>query len=127
MGVTRTHGFDIPFIRGIHRNTDTAAYTLTAADSGIVFINAYDTGACTYTLPACSLGKGKCFWFYSGTTGASSSIVITSPTANTLVCNDDALATTNTQADCAGEWAFVIGDGTYWYCFEGSGSWAEGG
>ena len=126
MAVARTIGFtQMPF-RGLHVNTATSSYTLTRDDSGVIFINQYNATV-TYTLPACADGAGCVFFFYSGTSGSSSSIVITSPTSNTLVCNDDALATTNTQADCAGEWAMVVGDGTYWYCFEGNGTWTEGG
>lgn len=128
MAVARTLGFtDMP-LRGLHTNTDTSAYTLTRDDSGIIFINSYTTGSCTYTLPACADGKGTFFMFYLGTSGASASIVITSPTSNTLNCSDDALATTLTSGHVAGSWCLVIGDGTYWYVMEcNSDQWTNSG
>ncbi len=120
MAVTRTHAFtEMPF-RGIHVNTATAAYTLTRDDSGLFFLNQYTTNT-TYTLPAVADGIGKIFFFMNANT--TSTLAITSPTADTMVCNDDATATTNTCGADAGSWAMVIGDGTYYYCFEGSGTW----
>ena len=119
MTVTRTYGLSELPARGLHINTATAAYTLTADDSGVFFINQYTTNT-TYTLPAVALGKGKWFWFMNANT--TSTLAITAP-ANTLCLNDNATATTNTSAADCGSWAMVIGDGTYWYCFEGSGTW----
>ena len=120
MAVTRTHGWsDIP-LRGIHVNTATAAYTLTRDDSGIFFLNQYTTNT-IYTLPAIADSKGFIAFFMNANT--TSTIAITSPTADTMVANDDATATTNTCAADCGSWALVIGDGTYYYCFEGSGTW----
>jgi len=122
MAVARTYGFTQMPLRGYHTNTDTAAYTLTRDDSGIVFLNQYTTDT-AYTLPACADGIGCIFWFMNANT--TSTLQIISPTANTLVINDDATATNNTCTAVCGSWCFVIGDGTYWYCFEGSGTWAE--
>ncbi len=120
MAVARTVGFTQMPLRGQHTNTATAAYTLTRDDSGVFFVNQYTTNT-TYTLPAVADGKGCIFFFMNANT--TSTLAITSPTADTFVCNDDATATTNTSgADC-GSWAMVTGDGTYYYCWEGSGTW----
>ena len=120
MAVTRTHGWSDIQLRGIHVNTATAAYTLTRDDSGIFFLNQYTTNT-IYTLPAIADSKGFIAFFMNANT--TSTIAITSPTADTMVANDDATATTNTCAADCGSWALVIGDGTYYYCFEGSGTW----
>ena len=120
MAVARTWGYTGMPLRGVHINTATAAYTLTRDDSGIFFINQYTTNT-TYTLPACADGAGCIFFFMNANT--TSTLAITSPTADTLCANDDATATTNTSAADCGSWAMVVGDGTYWYCFEGSGTW----
>ena len=112
----------VPLIRAVLRSetTDTAT-TVTADDSGTLFIN-LGTSAHTYTLPVVALGKGKCWFFYNG--DGTTTIAITSGTAGVLMCDDNAAATTNTSTNHAvSDCCMVIGDGTYYYCFELHGTW----
>jgi hypothetical protein len=114
--------FTIPVIRGIDVNPlagGSASITVYAYDSGIMFLNHYTTNT-TYTLPAVADGKGKMWWFMNANT--TSTLAITAPAA-IMVCNDNATSTTNTCAADAGSWAMVVGDGTNYFCFEGSGTW----
>lgn len=113
-----------PLIRAVVRSSATATTTtVTADDSGTMFINLGATGAHTYTLPTVTLGKGKAWFFFSGQN--SQNTLVTSGTASIMMLNDSASSTTNTLTAVVGGWCLVIGDGTYYYCFEGSGSWAE--
>ncbi len=112
----------VPLMRAVVRSgtTDTGT-AVTADDSGTFFVN-LSTSAHTYTLPVVALGAGKCWWFYNG--DGTTTIAITSGTASVLMCDDNATATTNTSAAHAvGDCAMVLGDGTYYYCFELHGTW----
>ncbi len=110
-----------PLIRAVVRSaTNATATTVTADDAGTFFVN-LSTSAHTYTLPAVADGAGKHWWFFNG--DGTTTIAITSGTANAMKC-DDAAATTNTSAAHAiGDLCLVIGDGTYYYCCELHGTW----
>ena len=112
----------MPLMRAVVRSeTGDTATAVTADDSGTFFVS-LATGAHTYTLPVVALGAGKCWWFYNG--DGTTTIAITSGTADVMMCDDDAAATTNTSTNHAvGDCAMVIGDGTYYYCFELHGTW----
>ncbi len=99
--------------RGISINpvtTGDSAITLVASDSGTICINKL-ASTTTYTLPACSAGKGKMFKFVCG---VANNIVITSPTSTTLY-GPTTLGTSDTITGAIGSSAEVVGDGTYWY------------
>jgi len=111
-----------PLFRAVVRSSTTAtATTVTADDSGTLFVN-LSTSAHTYTLPAVADGAGKCWWFYNG--DGTTTIAVTSGTADVMMCDDDAAATTNTSAAHAvSDCLMVLGDGTYYYSFELHGTW----
>jgi hypothetical protein len=116
--------FDIPVFRGTDTLTNPAAgaaVTVVGADSGKVFAST-NTGLTTYTLPAVDVGKGKVWWFFL--TNTSGTIAIASTAANMIM--NDAVNVRNTSAATAGSWCMVVGDGTSYYCFEGSGTWSAG-
>lgn len=115
---TTTVLFDIPTVRGIVTNPDSAAVTVVGADSGLIFCHTYTTNG-TYTLPSLVNGKGKIFWFMNANT--TSTLAITAP-AGTMIANDGTGATNTSGAD-SGSWAMVVCDGTNYFCFEGSGTW----
>ena len=112
----------VPLIRAVVRSSTTAtATTVTADDSGTLFVN-LSTSAHTYTLPVVALGAGKSWMFFNG--DGTSTIAVTSGTADVMMCDDDAAATTNTSStDAVGDCLWVIGDGTYYYCFEIHGTY----
>ena len=111
--------------RGIAINDATAnaaTVQVYASDSGILFINKF-ASTTTYTLPAVADCAGKIFYFmaYSAV-----SIVIAGTTA--VMVGGTAgtpgvvgLKVTSTAA--IGAWAEIIGDGTNYYCFPGTGTW----
>ena len=110
--------------RGISVNpasTGSATITLVASDSGVMNVNKLASPT-AYTLPACTLGEGKIFWFYDA---VGQNIAVTSPTATKLY-GPVTLSTTATLTGAIGGCGFAIGDGTYYYFFALSGSWAVG-
>ena len=119
MAVERTIGFsDVPS-RGSHKNTATAAYTLSRDDSGIIFYQNYTT-ATTYTLPAVADSKGFVAWFYvSQTTGT---LAITAPSA-IFVGGDSVTNTTYTSDAVTGGCCMVTGDGTNYFFWDIKGTW----
>jgi len=112
MAVSRTVALSEMNWRGLHVNTDTSAYTLEAADSGIIFIQNYAT-ATTYTLPAVALGKGKMFMFLNANTATST--VITSTTALIIGTTTAGAAKTTLTSVAVGDAAIIVGDGTNWF------------
>ena len=113
----------LPF-RGIAINDDTlntAAITVYASDSGILFINE-NTATTTYTLPAVADGKGKFWVFFSE---AANSIVIASSESLLVGGTNSAgiIGATITSATTIGECAMVIGDGDKYYCLPFTGTW----
>ena len=118
----------LPF-RGIAINDatlNTAAVTVYASDSGILFINKY-AGTTTYTLPAVADCKGKIFFFYSY---VANNLVITGGTADLLVGGSTSAvvdADTVTLTGVIGGWGVIIGDGTNFYFFAGTGTWTASG
>ena len=129
MGTARVQGQrdvamnSLPF-RGIAINdatNNTAAVTVYASDSGILFINEY-AGSTAYTLPAVADGKGKWFVFFGG---VAQDIVITGATSVLVGGNASAglVGATVTGGGAIGIWALVIGDGTKYYVIPGTGTW----
>lgn len=112
----------MPLLRTVVRSSTSETTTaVTADDSGTMFVN-LSTSAHVYTLPVVALGAGKCWIFYNG--DGTTTIAITSGTANVLMVDDNASATTNTSTNHAvSDCAMVVGDGTYYYCFELHGTW----
>ena len=113
----------LPF-RGIAINDDTlntAAITVYASDSGILFINE-NTATTTYTLPAVADGKGK-FWVFF--CEAANSIVIASSESKLVGGTTSAgiIGATITSAATIGECAMIIGDGDKYYCLPFTGTW----
>ena len=111
--------FDIPAIRGLVVNADTASTTLVGADSGKMFLHTYTTNG-TYTLPALAAGKGKVFWFMNANT--TSTLAITAP-SDCMIGSDDTYTTLTSDA-VAGSCCMVVCDGTNYFCFEFSGTWS---
>lgn len=108
--------------RGIAINdatNNTAAVTVYASDSGILFVNKYITDHVTYTLPAVADGAGKIWWFFNANT--TKNILVTAPSA--CMYHSGAAVTTMTSPNAVGGCAFVIGDGTLYYFFEIEGVW----
>ena len=115
----------LPF-RGIAINdaTDnTAAVTVYASDSGILFINKY-AGTTTYTLPAVEDCKGKIFFFFSY---VANNLVIQTATGDDLLVGGQTSAgivgDKVTMTGVIGGWGVVIGDGTNYFFFPGLGTW----
>ena len=113
---------DIPPFRAVVRSaTDASATTVTADDSGTLFVN-LSTSVHTYTLPTIALGKGKIWHFHNAQT--TETLVITGGTASVLMGGADGnLVTTITSAQTAGESTTIICDGTYYYALESNGTW----
>ena len=115
----------VPLFRAVVRSaTDATATTVTADDSGTLFIN-LSTSAHTYTLPTLALSAGKVFIFFNGQTTAA--LTITPGTADKMLVGDNAAADSVACAAAVGEWAIVIGDGTWFYCLAGVGTWTASG
>ena len=118
----------LPF-RGIAINDDTlntAAITVYASDSGILFINK-NTATTTYTLPVVADCKGKIFFFYSY---VANDLVITGGTTDVMVGGDTSAvvdADKVTLGGVIGGWAIVTGDGTNYYALTGTGTWTASG
>ena len=121
MGTARVQGQrdvglnELP-IRGLAINdatANTAAVTVYASDSGILFVNKFATAA-TYTLPAVADAKGKMFWFYN--VGAAG-MVIKAPSAIMVATNNAACtnATFGTANLMIGAGCMVFSDGTSYY------------
>ena len=113
----------LPF-RGIAINDDTlntAAITLYASDSGILFINE-NTATTTYTLPAVADGKGKWYAFFCK---AANSIVIAGASSILVGGTTSAgiVGATVTSAATIGECAIAIGDGDNWFVLPLTGTW----
>ena len=112
--------------RGIAINdadNNTAAVTVYASDSGILFINQY-AGTTTYTLPAVEDCKGKVFYFFSY---VANNLVIAGASGDALIVGGSTSAgvvgATVTLTGVIGGWAMIIGDGTNYYCLPGTGTW----
>ncbi len=110
----------VPFIRAVVRSaaSDTGT-TVTADDSGTLFVNMSTGTTHTYTLPTLALGAGKCFIFFNGQT--TSYMTITAPT-DKLIGSDDATTTNLISAADTGACAIVICDGTWYYAITTSGA-----
>ncbi len=110
----------VPLLRAIVKSaaSDTAT-TVTADDSGTMFVNMSTGTTHTYTLPTLALGAGKCFIFFNGQT--TSYLTITGPT-DKIVGVDDATATSIISGAVTGDWALVVCDGTWYYAITGSGA-----
>lgn len=111
----------VPLIRAVVRSaaTDTAT-TVTADDSGTLFVNLGTSGTHTYTLPAVADCSGKCFIFFNGQT--TSSLAITGGTADKIIGVDDLTGDTITSDAVAGSACLIFGDGTWYYAITTSGA-----
>ena len=110
-------------IRGIIINTEAGgvvAVTVYPSDSGILFINKESSATVEYTLPAVADAKGKWFWFF---TGVAQKMKITAP-ASTMYCIETTVQTSTFSDAQIGTSGMCICDGSYYYFFELSGSWA---
>ena len=111
----------VPLIRAVVRTATTAdqTTTVTADDSGTLFVS-MDVGTThTFTLPTLALGKGKCFIFFNGQT--TSYMTITGPT-DKVIGVDDATATSIISGANTGDAAIVVCDGTWYYAITTSGA-----
>lgn len=110
----------VPLIRAVVRSaTDATATTVTADDSGTLFVN-LSTSAHTYTLPAVAAGSGKAWLFFNA--DGTAAIKVSSTAANLKV--SDTASTTNTETNHeVGGCMLVIGDGTWYYGLEIYGTW----
>lgn len=125
MGATRDVALtELPF-RGISINSTggSATVNIVASDSGVIFINKYVDGDCTYSLPPVAEGKGKMFWFFQAQN--TKNMIVNAPANTMFMGNDLAASTANdkgTNIEC-GDCAMVIGDGTSYYFLEIYGDW----
>ena len=106
----------VPLIRAlVNSATDATATTVTADDSGSLFIDK-STSTHTYTLPAIALGAGKAFMFFKLGTGtmtiASAGSLDNIVAFNDVAADSVSFGTTNEKIGGA---MLIIGDGTYWY------------
>lgn len=93
----------------------TAAYTVTAAESGTIFTTQGATGAVTFTLPAVTAGSGLWFMFYNC---EDVNMVVASGTADTMTAINDVAADSvafQTNSLKIGGGIIVFGDGTSWH------------
>lgn len=105
----------VPNDQGAWRNVvaKTADYTVTTADSGVLFTNRGATGAVNFTLPATAY-RGFRVGFY---VAADQDVTVTAGTADTMVAFNDAAADSvsfSTASEKVGGMFEVIGDGTGW-------------
>jgi hypothetical protein len=102
----------------------TAAYTVTAAESGVFFTNRGATVAITFTLPAVTgLPIGTYFEFY-GSNQYGFTVASNGSLDNINAVNDqtaDSLTATTTSL-IIGAWCKVIWDGTAWLSIRGAGN-----
>ena len=129
MGTARVQGqrnvalTELPF-RGIAINdatANTAAVTVYASDSGILFINKF-AATTTYTLPAVADCAGKVFEFMSY---VANNLVIAGATSVIVGGNTSAgvAGATVTLTGVIGGHGKIVGDGTNYYFFAGTGTW----
>ena len=94
----------------------TAAYTVTAAESGVIFTNRGATAAITFTLPAVSgLPIGTDYTFY-GVSASGFTVASNGSSDNILSLNDagaDSITCT-TASKILGASVHVVWDGTNW-------------
>jgi hypothetical protein len=122
MGAALDIRFEPTMWRGISINTDSAAITVVPSDSGVIFVNKYTTGNCTYTLPTAANSAGKIFWFFNAQTAYA--IVISDPSsADVMFVGDDTAADTATSPAETGHWCAVTSDGTSFYVLCGPVAW----
>lgn len=120
----------LPF-RGIAINdasANTNAVTVYASDSGILFINEFQTET-TYTLPAVADCKGKIFFFYCN---YASAIKILGASGDEDLINgattgQTSLADDVTSGTVIGNWGAIIGDGSTYFFVAGIGIWTGSG
>jgi hypothetical protein len=102
----------------------TASYTVTAAESGVMFTNRGATVAITFTLPAVSgLPIGTFYEFYG--ISATGFTVASNGSSDNIVALNDAAADSLTAATTSliiGSWCKVIWDGTSWLSIRGAGN-----
>ena len=105
----------VPLFRAVVRSaTDATATTVTADDSGTLFVD-LSTSAHTYTLPTVALGKGKCWMFMKC---ADANMSITGGTVDVMMADGTTLVDTvtySTSSHKIGSSCLVICDGTYFY------------
>ena len=110
----------VPLVRAVVRSgSTTTATTVTADDSGTMFVNLGTSGTHTYTLPTLALSKGKHWIFFNGQT--TNSLAITGGTTDKIIGVDDLNGDTITCGGEAGDIAIVICDGTWYYAITMSG------
>jgi hypothetical protein len=94
----------------------TAAYTVTAADSGTIFTTRGATAAVTFTLPTTAT-TGLIYYFFSV---ADYAMTVASGTVDTMVTKNDAAADSvayGTTSEIIGGGFMIVGDGTGWLVF----------
>jgi len=105
----------VPLVRAVVRSaTDATATTVTADDSGTLFVD-LSTSTHTYTLPTATLGKGKCWMFMKC---ADANMSITGGTVDVMMADGTTLVDTVTYSTAShkiGSACLVICDGTYFY------------
>lgn len=109
--------------RGFDLNDSSATVTVYPSDSGVIFMNAYTSGNTVYTLPAVADCAGKMFFFYNAKTDYYLTLDLASGDTDKIVCADSIVGDAVSCAADAGEWAWVMCDGTYFYVLEGHGTW----
>jgi hypothetical protein len=102
----------------------TAAYTVLASESGVLFTNRGATASVAFTLPAVTgLPIGTYYEFY-GLSAYGFSVASNGSLDNIVAVNDaaaDSLTATTTSL-IIGAWCKVIWDGTAWLSIRGSGN-----
>lgn len=118
MGLAKNKSPEVD-VNGIVRNfiysprfaTKTSAYTVTAKETGTIFVTTGATAAVTFTLPAISDGP----WVFSFISGADVAMTVAAGTADTMVTYNDLAADSiafSTSSEIIGGMVDVFCDGT---------------
>ena len=125
MGAHRNVALSELNLRGLSINADagdTTTINVVASDSGVMFINYEVGGDVTYNLPAVADASGKMFWFFNAQN--TKSVIVNAPTS-TLIMSNTVVANQTTSANTIGECSFVVCDGSKYFMFPISGTWAN--
>ena len=111
----------VPLIRAVVRTAATSnqTTTVTADDSGTLFVSMDGGTTHTFTLPTLALGAGKHWIFFNGQ--STSYMTITGPT-DKIIGSDDVTATSIISDAVAASAAIVVCDGTWYYAITTSGA-----
>jgi hypothetical protein len=112
----------------------TTSDTVTAAESGKIFLSNISTGTLKYTLPTAASGLTYTFTSINGNATSGQGVIYIDPSsADTLVgCVSSTITTTFAAGDslyspgATGDTVTIVGASTKWYCINRIGTWVDG-